>query len=108
MSRAVEADDRDDCSIAEFSAITADPGSCSKGKAGEVDDTPTVAFRCKDKDSGERATLHIATVGEPLVLRVEGVDDEDGPYNLRLVDHDTDAVVKTPPKKDVVDGDELG
>jgi hypothetical protein len=107
FSAPVTADSAEDCSIREFSAQTADPASCTKGKAGEVDGTPTLAFRCDDEDSGDAATLHVATVDDPLVLRIVG-RDKDGPFDMRLVDRDTGVSIKAPPEKQVIDGSQLG
>lgn len=107
FSAPVTKSDAEDCSIREFSAQTADPASCRKGKAGEVNGTPTLAFRCDDEDSGDAATLHVSTVEDPLVLRIVG-KDKDGAFDTRLVNHDTGVTIKAPPKKQIIDGSQLG
>lgn len=105
ISSPVDAEAAADCSIKELSAAAADKGSCTKGKEGEVDGTATIALKCTD--DGDPGTMHIATVGEPLVLRFVGSDDG-GPFDYRLVDHDTGVTIKAPPKKDVIDGTQFG
>lgn len=97
----------DSCTIRDTSAQTVDANSCTKRKkGGEVDGTPTAVFRCEDADDGEAATLYIATVGEPLVLRLVHADD-DGRFDLRLVDHDAGIVIKAPRRKDIIDSRQL-
>lgn len=97
----------DACTIRDTSAQTVDASSCTKRKkGGEVDGTPTAVFRCEDADDGEPATLYIATVGEPLVLRIVHADDDET-FDVRLVDHDAGIVIKAPRRKDIIDSRQL-
>lgn len=92
------------CSIHELSAQSIDPDTCTGGDAGEVDGTPTLAFACEE--SGDPVTVEIATVGDPLAYRLSGAD-EDGPFDLRLVDHDSGEQIPVPPRRSVIDGTQL-
>ena len=100
LSGAISAEDAKECSLAQYSTGSVDKGSCRKGKEGDVDGAPTITLKCEE--DGRPTTMHVATTGDPLVLRVTGLD-EDGPFELTLTGHDEGTTVVAPPKRDVID-----
>ena len=77
-------------------AGTGDPirsTDCKRGKEGKVGETPSLALKCADKRG--TSVFYIATVGEPLILRITG-SSSSGPFDMKLVDHDTGIQLDAP------------
>ena len=94
--------DRDDlpaCSREGLINDDLDITSCQPGGDDEVEGTPTVVARCMK--SGIELRIHVATTGEPLIMRME----ELGPSgdSLTLVDANSGVRITAPPKRDVID-----
>ncbi|MFF2022324.1 hypothetical protein ACFVW2_11050 [Streptomyces sp. NPDC058171] len=78
-------------------------GKATKGKPGEVNDVPTIALVVTDKaDEGGTYTFHVATEGEPYLLKVayEGTDHRN---TTTFSDFDAPLDVRAPAPSEVVD-----
>ncbi|TQK73269.1 hypothetical protein FBY23_5098 [Nocardioides sp. SLBN-35] len=77
------------------------PSRCQAGKHKTIEKAPTLAFTCA---GGRHAlTVYVAITGKPVIMRLTGTNDQ-GPFELTMVAHDTGVPVKPPKPKAVVNG----
>ncbi|MFJ5777795.1 hypothetical protein [Streptomyces sp. NPDC093094] len=78
--------------------------AATRGKAATVDGAPALTLR--EKDGQDRATLYVATEGEPYVLRLSA-DSAEEPVDLTFADYEKPVAAKKP-AGEILDLDDLG
>ncbi|RDG36887.1 hypothetical protein DVH02_17605 [Streptomyces corynorhini] len=90
------------CDLDELLGDLSDDTVARKGKIGEVNGQQAIALT--EADGKDTYTLHVATEGEPYLLKLTGTGDE--PFTMTFKDFGKPVPAKVPADKDIVDLDD--